>query len=571
MQDGAQRPTSRAGYKKITQTCQQALKDRIEYVWVDTCCIDKTSSAELSEAINSMFRWYENAEICYVYLSDVSTASGARQTLTQSRWFTRGWTLQELIAPCKLVFYAATWQPIDDRGKLSKLISDATGIDETFLRDDRAKVGTMLKSSSIAQRMSWASTRQTTRTEDLAYCLMGIFDISMPLLYGEGNKAFIRLQEEIIRHTDDQSIFAWNALGCSPSDRTTSRDRHLQRDTGVLAPSPAAFAESGEILSVDAGESAPFSLTNHGIRIDLRVFREKSGAYGVLHCRRGHAANLLAIPLRELPGSRFDRDTSLETKWVDYQEWHRAPKIPVYLLTELTPGKYKIPNGCFLVKSLPEGVSLKRVSAGYTWSPATSLITKGTIEDRFRGKDVLQVVLLSDSLDKRSIYEVITISVTVRRLYRHSWGPQWVTYDVRYSNVGLSIEGEGRSIGSFFVRVQEQDVFGQEVIVIEVLPWGKKSDIAKRLLWAQVRLNVLLSRFLFVTVDKTGAWRLYEYWKEILEFGLIRPAIIVALGLALWPPPSSQLLSGFGVAARMTTSVLSSLSTRYAIGSALYL
>ncbi|OIW27820.1 hypothetical protein CONLIGDRAFT_551906, partial [Coniochaeta ligniaria NRRL 30616] len=177
-----------------------AFRDGLAYVWIDTICIDKSSSAELSEAINSMFKWYRNAAICYAYLSDVPQVR-----LEYSRWFTRGWTLQEMIAPQELRFYDANWDALGTKSDLLDRLCDITGVDTTALR------GGNLRFFSVARKMSWASRRQTTREEDIAYCLLGIFDISMPLLYGEGSKAFIRLQEQIIKEYDDESLFAWRS------------------------------------------------------------------------------------------------------------------------------------------------------------------------------------------------------------------------------------------------------------------------------------------------------------------------------------------------------------------------
>jgi hypothetical protein len=185
-------------YNKIQYCCAQASKDGLDYSWVDTICIDKSSSSELSEAINSMFRWYSNAVVCYAYLSDVQFLSS---DLSGSRWFTRGWTLQELIAPRRILFFTSQWELIGTKESLCGKISNITGIDVMTLR-----ATTTLSSASVACKMSWAANRQTTRIEDVAYCLMGLFDVNMPLLYGEGKKAFIRLQEEIIRENDDHSI-----------------------------------------------------------------------------------------------------------------------------------------------------------------------------------------------------------------------------------------------------------------------------------------------------------------------------------------------------------------------------
>lgn len=205
--------TQKSGYQKIIMTCRIAHRDMIHYAWVDTCCIDKTSSAELSEAINSMFKWYQRAEICYAFLSDLRPNSEVKATMRDCRWFTRGWCLQELIAPKQINFYDQTWGFVGKRSELKTLISDITGVDRAVLTDCR-----ILYSIPVAERMSWASKRDTTRTEDIAYCLLGIFDISMPMLYGEGDRAFIRLQEEIIKRSNDLSIF-W---GISTNDDDNS-------------------------------------------------------------------------------------------------------------------------------------------------------------------------------------------------------------------------------------------------------------------------------------------------------------------------------------------------------------
>jgi hypothetical protein len=249
----------KAGYDKVKNTCAKAADDGFDYVWIDTCCIDKTSSAELSEGINSMYRLYQESGLCYAYLADVpSNATGVdHQTraispkLSKSRWFTRGWTLQELIAPSIVIFLDQKWQEIDTKSKLRWTISKITGIpDNILLGDDLERV-------SVAQRMSWASRRETTRVEDLAYCLMGIFGVNMPMLYGEGEKAFIRLQEEIMKVSDDHSLFAWASYG--------SRG-------GLLATSPAAFINSSKIISLNSSStlSGAITVNNKGIHLKLR-------------------------------------------------------------------------------------------------------------------------------------------------------------------------------------------------------------------------------------------------------------------------------------------------------------
>ena len=218
-----------AGYAKINYCCELALAEGWKYAWIDTCCIDKTSSADLSEAINAMYGWYEKAQACYVYLEDVSTSHGDKAFHT-SRWFSRGWTLQELLAPKTVVFYNKDWEEIGTKWSLRDEITQATGIMYHQMTDH--------KTVSVATKMSWAASRKTTRDEDTAYCLLGLFDINMSLLYGEGaTKAFMRLQHEILQsYSYDESIFAWKDAG--------------SLHCGLLARSPAVFASSGNIISV---------------------------------------------------------------------------------------------------------------------------------------------------------------------------------------------------------------------------------------------------------------------------------------------------------------------------------
>lgn len=242
------------GFNKIIMTCKEALAQGLSYAWVDTGSINKASSAELSESINSMFEWYRSAAICYVYLADLEAISD----LPQCRWPTRGFTLQELIAPKAVKFYDKFWRCIGTKANLASVIEQVTRIPEAILCGRRD-----IHEMSIATRMSWAAHRRTTRVEDLAYCLLGLFDINMPLLYGEGMKAFRRLQEEIVKRTNDLTIFAWEV----PKD-------HQQQYIGLFAPSPDAFAASSGIEPF-SDDHAEFSVTNKGLHllgdIPLRV------------------------------------------------------------------------------------------------------------------------------------------------------------------------------------------------------------------------------------------------------------------------------------------------------------
>jgi hypothetical protein len=192
---------SKASWKKIQFCANKAAADGLRYFWIDTCCIDKRNAVELATAINSMFRWYQKAERCYVYLSDVSIRDEGQRgqsnpaweaAFRRSRWFTRGWTLQELIAPTLVDFYSLEGERLGSKLSLEEIVHDITGISRNALRGDA------LSNFRIDERMSWAEHRDTTLEEDKAYCLLGIFDVSMSLIYGEGReKAFRRLQQKV--------------------------------------------------------------------------------------------------------------------------------------------------------------------------------------------------------------------------------------------------------------------------------------------------------------------------------------------------------------------------------------
>ena len=253
--------TGKSGWRKIEKTCQLALNVGCEFAWVDTCCIDKRSSAELTEAINSMFGWYAGSEICYTYLAD-HNASDPTANLSKSRWFTRGWTLQELIAPGRVHFYDNSWSLIGTKDVLSQQLSLITGIGhEVLLASQDRHLEDILDQLPIARKMSWAAKRETTRIEDTAYCLLGIFGVNLPLLYGEGDRAFIRLQEEVLKTKNDLSLLAWR----SPKDKAPN---NLDRYCGVFAQHPRDFHASGKLSLINDIKFIPdFTMTNKGIKI----------------------------------------------------------------------------------------------------------------------------------------------------------------------------------------------------------------------------------------------------------------------------------------------------------------
>lgn len=252
-----------------------------------------------------MFQWYTNAKVCYVYLSDVSWACPPLSDgflvpnqlryiheFEESRWFTRGWTLQELIAPRVVLFYGSSWNPLGSLSQLLERVSSITNI-QTDVLDHTRPVADL----TIARRFSWAAKRNCTRIEDQAYCLLGMFDISMPLVYGEGSRAFMRLQEMLIGQSTDQSIFAWDApLGFIKSGEL------------LFAPSPHCFVNSGKIRPRRrTGSESAFRMSNRGLEITLPIVRKRldqdpSRPYvtlGILDCKYDNSPDFLALVMSQ--------------------------------------------------------------------------------------------------------------------------------------------------------------------------------------------------------------------------------------------------------------------------------
>ncbi|KAJ2977563.1 hypothetical protein NUW58_g7771 [Xylaria curta] len=311
--------------EKVLKACEVAGNLDYEYIWIDTCCIDKRSSSELSEAINSMFQWYRDAGICLAFLDDVR----GLDDLDSSRWFTRGWTLQELIAPDNMYFYNKDWSFIDDRFSMAAELSTISKVSPIVLRhghnpkledwnlhnyhgyssscpcgisnigDDRLRQ--VLGSISTATIMSWAAHRKTSREEDAAYCLMGLFDINMPLLYGEKGRAFRRLQEEIIRQSSDQSILAWansNEANDLPSSPAAFRSLDIKKQ---WFPRDIAFGSPSK---------PQMSIVKEGLIVDVLLCQFQfahttdSTYLGILDCTIGdHPLARPAIILTKQPGS----------------------------------------------------------------------------------------------------------------------------------------------------------------------------------------------------------------------------------------------------------------------------
>ncbi|KAH7112861.1 heterokaryon incompatibility protein-domain-containing protein [Dendryphion nanum] len=360
---------NRRGWYKIKQCCVQAVADGLEYAWVDTTCIDKSSSAELSEAINSMFRWYKNSAVCYAYIDDIHlpassipkivvspgdptghwTKYSGRMLpwgqLAEARWFRRGWTLQELIAPDHIVFYVEGWKFIGNKTEFRNALSAVTGIPvETLMRRNP-------ETRSVAHRMGWAANRTTTRIEDLAYCLMGIFDVNMPLLYGEGEKAFVRLQEEIMKDSDDQSLFAWKPVD-TRNIATVYDIPALPREEGIsiFANHPRQFA-SCSLVKPAAGDGEPYSLTNKGVRMkapmisiteDIHILvLECHGMFGPL--------GIIVQKIHRRGSNRFFRHKYVDILSLARTEINISPQVQtVYLCKDIpTLGRATIASGVY--------------------------------------------------------------------------------------------------------------------------------------------------------------------------------------------------------------------------------
>jgi hypothetical protein len=345
------------GYAKVTGCCQKALSDGFNYCWIDTCCIDKTSSSELSEAINSMYRWYEGSCICYVYLTDVTRCDKplVAGQVTQyhkfdaSRWFKRGWTLQELIAPVVVEFYDKDWKEIGTKEKLRHQIATNTGIDIDVL------AGKSPRSCNVAVRLSWASHRETTRLEDEAYCLLGLFGVNMPLLYGDGQQAFRRLQEEILRVEEDYSLFVWHdehpaESGFKPNEsrgllasKTSDFAKLLVLNLGSnMSPgnlTPRQLSKGSSSIFAEPENHLPPCLTSRGVRISLPLMHIGSGnpqkywACMTLASWGSKDSYLLCMPVVLVKGTndRYAKPRTFHAQLIPKSESHKFQRKMIYI------------------------------------------------------------------------------------------------------------------------------------------------------------------------------------------------------------------------------------------------
>lgn len=272
---------NKKGFAKLKSFCEKASSQGFRYGWADTCCIDKRSSSELAEAIRSMYHWYEGSSFCVAYLEDVP-----QKDITDSEWFDRGWTLQELISPKDVSFFDHDWEPIGTKGELLAKLSLKTGIPESVL-SHAAKPSIC----SVAQRMSWAAKRKTTKVEDKAYSLIGLFGVSLTADYGEREKAFLRLQQAIVLGSKDESLFAWD-MDNGDNTKTYS---------GLYATSPSFFIDCGRVYGTRG--SSGFTEANGELSIRLGTYPYRMESYfAVLNCaEEGRSEDRNAILITRLP------------------------------------------------------------------------------------------------------------------------------------------------------------------------------------------------------------------------------------------------------------------------------
>lgn len=295
---------NKLGYDKIRFCADQAWEDGLEFCWVDTCCIDKPNNTELQEAINSMFRWYQNSAKCYVFLSDVSAPSTDAvdkpswgSSFRKSRWFTRGWTLQELIAPVSVEFFSREGVRLGTRKSLEHDIHDITGLPLAVLR------GNPLSQFTISDRLAWAEKRETTRKEDRAYSLLGLFGIHMPLIYGEGERgAFERLRKKLRNNwaTEKPRVITANDAAFNP--RTDMYAEHMQVDALYSGPRERVVEEDPDHLA---------GLQTVSPRVDKRAFEEANPGWSNDSCGTYHGDLETARPSkRRNPGSLVGEERS---------------------------------------------------------------------------------------------------------------------------------------------------------------------------------------------------------------------------------------------------------------------
>ncbi|TGJ88439.1 hypothetical protein E0Z10_g383 [Xylaria hypoxylon] len=394
------------GWAKLKRYCDRAARDGWEWAWMDTCCIDKTNPADTQEAINAMFRWYQNAGICYAYLEDVDVNitngdfpmdldlddiagkdhvadrtsfrhMALKAFLIKAKWFTRGWTLQELLAPPYLVFVDREWRRIGTREHWADEIKEASRIDARHLISFNP---TDFTSCSIAMRLSWASCRDTTVEEDETYSLLGLFGISLPLIYGEGRlRAFNRLQRELITVYNDDSIFAWKSVqplsghvpGAHHKGKIAPRVNPPKTDDLTFAHRLQPW--TGNSCTIDSGVLGcllrqiiwlfgnSFSMTNRGLEINAKRWRCKNDpAKCLIRLNCGvEPSRLIGIPLNLVDDSyeRIQVEELYDMRTVDKKDWEEERGSQSTFIRASSNLTFLAPSSIFSLE-YPEEISI---------------------------------------------------------------------------------------------------------------------------------------------------------------------------------------------------------------------
>jgi hypothetical protein len=570
---------SHGGYTKIVSACEVALKRGLSHIWIDTICIDKTNSSELAEAIKLMFQWYQDSEICLAYLVDVYEASASKGAgayqFSNSRWFTRGWTLQELIAPSSVDFFNSDWVRIGTRDDLAADISAITRISQVYLTAvpedlfpsdsyylnfsprqlfalDRARGEfsrrQLILSAPVAERMSWASSRETTKEEDMAYCLLGIFDVNIPLLYGEGGQAFQRLQMEILQHRFDPTLLAWNLIKdrepimpveSSSDGRWTSAFKTLagqqhpwyidpkaareseklgystryepQVSPSLLASGPEAFNGSEEVDFLQTG--TVWSVTTSQLQVALPKSLGPQ-QYILVPChKRDDVHRLLAIPVFKQRSGIYVREFYASI-WVDSICWDLWPHELITI--EVGPRSFFAEHlettHVLRILPLPDGFRCTEILVGQQWQPYAPVVkirqfqasqyyeirVAVLVENPDTGESFASIITALSKPSWRSFMLIGFLDNLLRRLfplltdfgYMFEASKTRVESAMKYPNLLRGLPRWGQARGKPIVlSVQEESYFGSTILVVDVMKSPGRFNIFLAKLRSKLRVN----------------------------------------------------------------------------------
>jgi hypothetical protein len=472
---------------KFEACCRQTLQDGFRYAWIDTCCIPRSNPTELSEAINSMFRWYKKAAICYAYLADVPVGvdcSDPNSKFFTSRWFRRGWTLQELLAPETVRFYDEAWNFLGTKEDMSVAIENITGIPRPVLQGWES-----LETQSVAQQMSWASKRVTKRPEDIAYCLLGVFGVHLSMIYGEGaESAFGRLQQTIMTEVRDDSILAWglNMTELAPEDLGPVLS------AGALASSPSDFANCRRIRSRQryTGPMHTLEISGGCLSVQIPLHQEKNGeAFGVLNCGPDDADDeVVVIPLHAVSSKsseyvrpKYHRVHLRNKKYLD-----GSPKL-IYVQKDEASGDGKVADRqhwFYVEESIETNLELIDVQPRSRWQKNRGMIATASESGidttersltRFRAKvsgcrDI--VVILEFTIAKGQASARCHVMTCSPDMDLHDLG--WKLQYMRQQAFGKQSASNGRF--SVKATVAERSIAGQPMFVLKLATAETLSD-----------------------------------------------------------------------------------------------